>query len=130
MQLKLTSERGVCEAVFSQQARERGALKMKSTIIAIAVMVLFLASPAWSYVIGDSNLPFTGYPDPTCIEPSVPYSFSNQYEVDSFNNEVDEYRECIKRYVEAAELDQKRISEKIDETVTNFNLFIQTIRNR
>lgn len=102
---------------------------MRAVLAAVA-LTLFLASPAWSFVFGDTNFSFTGYPDSTCTEPTIPFSFSSEFEIDSFKNEVNEYRECVKRYVDAAELDQKRIAEKIDETVSNFNLFIQRVKNR
>ena len=102
---------------------------MKKTIIAVTVIFhLMTTAPSQALVFGDSNLSFTGYPDHTCYEPHIPYSFSDQFEFENFKREVENYSDCIKKYVEAAKLDKERITEKANEAVEQFNRFIDSIK--
>ena len=39
-------------------------------------------------------------PSPPCFKPIKPYKFNSQWEVDSFNNDVARYKQCIKLFVE------------------------------
>lgn len=75
---------------------------------------------------GDTNLSFSGYPEPSYYEPSPPYD-NNEYSWSLFQSELDMYRQCIEDYVEAAKNDQERIRESINETVDSFNYFIQSL---
>jgi hypothetical protein len=36
----------------------------------------------------------------SCSEPYKPYQFTSQYEIDSYNDEVEEFRTCIEDYIE------------------------------
>lgn len=55
----------------------------------------------------------------TCRKPYKPYKFTSQMEVDSFNNDVSRYKQCIKKFVEEqnseAENHQRAASDAIDE---------------
>ncbi|KXS47458.1 MAG: hypothetical protein AWU57_5513 [Marinobacter sp. T13-3] len=39
-------------------------------------------------------------PSPSCYQPSKPYQFNSQWEVDNFNQEVQDYKACISDFVE------------------------------
>lgn len=92
------------------------------------MLIFLLAAPSQAFVLGETNFSFAGYPDHTCSEPYVPFSFSDQFELDNFKRDVEEYRDCIKKYVEAAKLDKERITEKSNEAVEQFNRFIDSIK--
>ena len=36
----------------------------------------------------------------SCSEPYKPYQFTTQYEVDTYNDETEEFRTCIEDYIE------------------------------
>lgn len=85
----------------------------------VLLALLGVCGTASAYVIGGSNLGFSGYPDPTCYKPSRPYDLSNEYAVDSYNRGIREYRECLETYLDNAQNDINRIKEKMRETVDN-----------
>lgn len=78
-----------------------------------------MPTTVYAIAIGGSNLGVFGYPSHDCIKPTKPikpYSFSNQWEVDSYNSKVnlynsklEQYINCIQEYVENANNDIKRI---------------------
>lgn len=98
------------------------------TLAAFAVASLLASGYASSFVIGPSNFGFGGYPEPNCrkpIKPTKPYSMSESWEVDMYNNRVRSYNAelqtyvlCVRNYVEAANLDVKRIQERVEELVS------------
>ncbi|MFQ5687830.1 MAG: hypothetical protein ACE5GV_14355, partial [Candidatus Scalindua sp.] len=102
-----------------------GYKEMKKSLI----IVLFLAMPAnvFAIVIGGSNLGIFGYPSHDCTKPTKPikpYSFSSQWEIDSYNDEVERYNSgleqyinCIQEYVDNVNNDIKRINEKAEEAI-------------
>ena len=99
----------------------------------LLIIVLFLAMPAnvFAVVFGGSNLPMFGYPSHDCYKPTKPfepYSFDNQLEIDSYNDEVEHYNSeleqyinCIQEYVDSASNDIKRIQEKAEEAIDEAN---------
>ena len=87
-------------------------------------LICFVTASAYAIIFGGTNFGWTGYPDHECRKPEKPirpYSISNQWEVDSFNNDVDNYNmnrrtyiNCIKNYLDNANNDVLRIHEKMD----------------
>jgi len=71
------------------------------------------------------------YPSHSCRKPSKPYkpySFSSNWEVDSYNSEVrtynsdlEEYIECIEQYIEEANSDIKKIQREQQEAIDDAN---------
>ena len=61
---------------------------------------------------------------PSCYRPSKPYQFTSQWEVDSFNDEVDAYRDCINDFIEEQrdEIDQHQ--EAINSAIDEWNNFV------
>ena len=83
---------------------------------------------AQAMVLGGSNLGMMGYDSHSCgykpDKPYKPFSFSNQYEVDNYNNkvetynsEIDTYITCIQEYIENADNDINRIIEARNEAI-------------
>jgi len=58
-------------------------------------------------------------PSPSCSKPMKPYEFTSQWEVDSFNDDVQTYKQCIQDFIdeqnEAVETHQQAASDAIDE---------------
>ena len=101
---------------------------MKKLMLAVVAGALVLGGiTAWAYY-GSSNLDAFGYPGPRCSEPFVPFDRSDEYAVNTFNMELDSYRTCIQRYLEAAKNDQQMIMEKHNDVVRKYNNFVITIR--
>lgn len=103
---------------------------MRTIGIAVALAAVLLPSGGSAYVVGGSNLPsFLGYPSHDCDEPTKPYKpyqFSDQWEIDQYNedveqynNELDEFVDCIREYLDNANNDIKRIQEKAQEAVND-----------
>ncbi|QSX33129.1 hypothetical protein JYB87_15585 [Shewanella avicenniae] len=94
---------------------------MKKRILSILLVLLFPLS-TYAVVFGGSNLGFRGYPSHSCSKPTKPfkpYSFNSQWEIDSYNSDVElynsqlqQYLSCIDEYIENANNDIKRIKEK------------------
>jgi len=60
----------------------------------------------------------------SCSEPYKPYQFTSQYEVDSYNDEVEEFRTCIEDYIEEqndAVRDHQRAAEDAIDDWNNFS---------
>jgi hypothetical protein len=99
----------------------------------ILAIALFMVVPVtvFAIVIGGSNLGMFGYSSHDCTKPTKPYkpySFSDQWQIDSYNSEVDLYNSereryvsCIKEYVENANNDIERIKEKAQEAINEVN---------
>ena len=102
---------------------------MKKLCVSVVVMVVFgLGGKAIGAVaFGPTNFDAFGYPDPKCYEPVVPYDRS-EYAINAFNSEFLTYKECIRRYLEAATNDRQHILEKHNEIVDQYNRFVRTIR--
>lgn len=83
---------------------------MKKKTIAIAVAMAAMGNLALA----------DGYePSPSCMKPSKPYQFTSQWEIDSFKDDVDRYRRCIKDFVaeqeRAIEVHRNAASSAIDQ---------------
>ncbi len=94
-------------------------------LAAAAALVAGISAPASAYVIGDSNLGPLGYPDFARVhfvyEPQQPYDASNSYDNERYRNQVKEYVEKTKEYVEAANNDIRRIREAEEEAISKAN---------
>ena len=101
--------------------------KVKKIIIGgLVTAYISMAGVAWGIVFGDSNLGIFGYPDNECHEPTKPYS-NDEYLWRSFQADVELYDQCIRKYLEAAENDRKRVIEKADEAVQKYNRFVRSL---
>lgn len=93
----------------------------------LLLVLVSLSGSVFAIVLGGTNLEFSGYPDHSCRKPNKPikpYSLDRQWEVDSYNRQVDLYNferqryiTCMKEYLENAGNDIKRIEEKMEAAV-------------
>ena len=96
-------------------------MKVFKSVLASFIIFPLTASLAFSYVYGGSNLGYGGYPSHYCTKPYKPYSFETQYEVDSYNMEVQIYIDCINEYVGNARNDIDRITEQANQAINEAN---------
>jgi hypothetical protein len=64
-------------------------------------------------------------PSSSCYEPSKPYEFTSQWEVDSFNSEVEDYRSCINRFVEEQQEAAAAHQQAAQDAIGEWNNFVQ-----
>lgn len=86
-----------------------------------------MSTSATATVFGPSNMSFTGYPDPRCYQPSVPFS-DDHYAWDSFRSQVRTYVDCVNNYVEAGNNDIQRIRDAQDEAIRDAENFVRRAR--
>lgn len=86
-------------------------VRMSSKLLVVVFISFAMMTPVAAMVIGGSNLGFSGYPEPSCRKPIKPYQFVDDYEVSSYNMEVDRYISCVREYVDNANNDIDRIRE-------------------
>ena len=64
-------------------------------------------------------------PSHSCSKPIKPYKFTSQWELDSFNDDVQRYKRCIQDFIDeqnrAIEIHQQAANDAIDE----WNRFVQ-----
>lgn len=94
---------------------------MKIVAQSTFLVFMFLAIPANALVLGGSNFGLLGYPDHECHEPYKPYEFVDEYQYQSYKNEVELYFDCIREYVENAERDIERIQEAAKSAIEEAN---------
>lgn len=88
------------------------------------VSVLLLPLSSYAYVYGGSNLGYSGYPEFSGYEPSPPFS-DDQFAMDNYKREVDDYVTKAKQYVEDADSDAKRVREAQQETIEKANRVVE-----
>ena len=99
---------------------------MRLQNISLLVLLGAAGTMAFGYVIGSSNLGFSGYPsfESKTSKPNKPYSkdewAANQYRID-----VERYVRESKDYIEAAENDIKRIKEEQSKAVDAANAVVR-----
>lgn len=102
---------------------------MKNSVFLLLLMIIPLNAEA--YIYGGSNLGYSGYPSHDCnepVKPFKPYSFTSQWEIDSYNAQVKNYNSqlqdyiaCLEEYTDNANNDIKRIQEKAREAIDDKN---------
>ena len=80
------------------------------------VMLILLSSPALADRMQPSNY---------CSPPSKPYKFTSQYEVDTFNAGVKQYKECISDFVDEQADAVKRHQAAASDAIDEWNQFVR-----
>lgn len=96
-------------------------------IILLLIFVVPFSSHA--VVFGGSNLGFSGYPEFTDSPPSPPFS-DDQFAWDSYKNEVQDYMNRAKQYVDDSDSDIKRIEEAKDDAIRKANDAVNEYNSR
>lgn len=84
--------------------------------IIVSVVYILLIQNAFSDIIEAR---------PVCYEPSKPYSFNSQREVDSYRKEVAEYKECMIKFIKKQQNEAKIHSEAANNAIKKWNNFVK-----
>ena len=63
-------------------------------------------------------------PRPSCYQPSKPYQFNSQWELDNFNQEVQTYRACISDFVEEQNEAVRNHQQAASDAIDDWNRFV------
>ncbi len=63
-------------------------------------------------------------PSPSCSKPYKPYEFTDQYQLDSFNDEVRRYKTCIMDFVEEQNNAIRNHQNAQSEAINEWNRFV------
>ena len=88
------------------------------------IFSLLLPLTSYAYVYGGSNLGYSGYPEFSGYEPSPPFS-DDQFAMDNYKREVEDYVTKAKQYVEDADSDAKRVREAQQEAIGKANRVVE-----
>ena len=94
--------------------------KYKVTLLSAIMFFIFMTN-SQAVIFGGSNFDFSGYPKHKCSKPYKPYQFTDKYEVDRYNNELQHYINCIEEYVMNSNNDLKRVQEAAREAISEAN---------
>lgn len=64
-------------------------------------------------------------PSHSCRKPYKPFSFSNQWEVDSFNDDVRQYRKCIEEFIEEQQEAIDNHRQAAEEAIDDWESFVR-----
>ena len=62
--------------------------------------------------------------EPDCSEPTKPYEFTSQWEVDSFKRDVETYKQCIEDFVDEQNDAVRRHRAAAGEAIDQWNRFV------
>jgi hypothetical protein len=63
-------------------------------------------------------------PTPSCSKPYKPYEFTYQYQVDSFNDDVQRYKRCIQDFIDEQDNAVKTHQQAADNAIEEWNNFV------
>lgn len=101
---------------------------MKKVIITLVVLLsVVIVTSTYAWCPGSGNLSVFGYPNHSCYEPSIPFCFHDkscdQFEVDRFRSDMEEYQQCIQDYVSGVEHDICEAKKKANAAISEWNSF-------
>lgn len=64
-------------------------------------------------------------PSNSCSKPQKPYEFTDRWQVDQFNNEVEDYKRCISEFVEEQQEEAKHHEDAAQEAIDEWNHFVR-----
>jgi TATA-binding protein-associated factor Taf7 len=67
----------------------------------------------------------TDDPSPSCSKPDKPNTFNSQSEVDSFNNDVQQYQRCLYDFVDEQEEAIQRHHRAANDAIGEWNNFVR-----
>lgn len=97
--------------------RSEGAVKVCMAVCAV-VGVLCLATS--QVALADAY-----QPSHSCSKPFKPYKFTSEWEVRSFEDEVERYKRCIENFVEEQNRAVKNHREAASDAIADWNRFVK-----
>lgn len=91
-------------------------MQFRSLKFGIGIIGVAIALPVFADMFAPSN---------SCYEPSKPFEFNSQMEVDQFNSEVEGYRSCINRFIEEQQEAAAAHQQAAQDAIGDWNSFVQ-----
>lgn len=113
IKIKLKEEGISYHWLYNSKQREDVNLYRKSLFV--SVFMLICSVP----VLADMFAP-----SPSCSKPYKPYQFTYQYQVDSFNDDVQSYKRCIQDFVDEQNDAVKKHQQAADDAIDEWNNFV------
>ncbi|ABM03716.1 conserved hypothetical protein [Psychromonas ingrahamii 37] len=79
------------------------------------VLVLAFSIPAFADMFA---------PSPLCSKPSKPFQFNSQWEIDSFNDDVQRYKHCINNFVDKQNEAVETHQQAANDAINKWNRFV------
>ena len=96
-------------------SKQRSIVKSNKKLILISLLILICASSVLADMFRPSDY---------CSKPIKPYEFTDQWEVDSFNDAVESYRSCIQDFVEEQNDAARNHQEASQDAIDEWNNFV------
>jgi hypothetical protein len=86
---------------------------MRKTLLALALSITVSASYADMFT-----------PSHSCSKPYKPYQFTDQYQIDSFQSEVETYKYCIQEFIDEQNDAARKHQDAAQEAIDEWNSFV------
>ena len=63
-------------------------------------------------------------PSHSCSKPFKPYSFTSEYELNSYKDDIESYKRCIENFVEEQQGAIKKHQEAANDAISEYNSFV------
>ena len=90
-------------------------MKSNKKLILISLLILICTSSVLADMFSPSHY---------CSKPYKPYEFTEQWQVDSFNYDVERYSECIQDFVEEQNDAVRKHQEAANDAIDEWNSFV------
>ena len=90
-------------------------MKSNKKLILISLLILICTSSVLADMFSPSHY---------CSKPYKPYEFTEQWQVDSFNYDVERYSECIQDFVEEQNDAVRKHQEAANDAIYEWNSFV------
>jgi len=87
----------------------------KNIIFVVGAVFLVITLP----LLADSYTP-----SHSCSKPYKPYKFNSQWQLDSFNNDVDTYKRCISNFVDEQNEEAEKHKQAATDAIDEWNRFV------
>jgi hypothetical protein len=64
------------------------------------------------------------FPSHSCSKPYKPYQFNNEWELENFKNEVEQYKQCITEFVEEQDEAIRKHKNAAEEAIDEWNNYV------
>jgi hypothetical protein len=107
----------ICQGIFGMLVKRITYKHLRMNrylIIGIALVVSSFATYADMFT-----------PSPSCFKPSKPYQFNSQWQVDNWNDEVMNYKNCISEFIDEQNGEANKHQEAASAAIDEWNSFVQ-----
>ena len=91
--------------------------RQHNNLIALIFFVTIIGSPK---TVNADIFP----PSPSCFKPSKPYTFSTQWDVDSYNSSVRRYKMCVETFIDEQKKEKDQHQQAINDVIDEWNDYV------